>query len=128
MKWLTALALLSLGFAMAGEPAKTTLTGSYVWNHIPNEPGNLKAVFTPKGEKTYDVAFYFKFDGVNHVYSGTATGSLEDGNLEGKVKNENKRRTFTFSGTCKKGSFSGVHSEIGRSGEKKTGTLTLAAK
>lgn len=128
MKWLAALALISLGFVLAGDPAKTTLTGSYVWNNIPNEPGNVKAVFTPKGEKMYDVSFYFKFDGQNHVYSGTAQGSLDDGDLKGEVKNENKRRTFTFSGTCKKGTFSGTHSEIGRRGEHKTGTITLAAK
>ncbi len=128
MRWAAAIALLFMGFVGAGEPNTTTLKGSYVWSHIPNEPGNLKAVFTPKGDGEYTVSFYFKFDGVDHVYSGTAKGSLQNGNLAGEVKNENKRRTFTFSGMCKEGAFSGSHSEIRRNGERKTGTLTLTAK
>lgn len=126
MRWAAAIVLVFMGFVGAGEPNTTTFTGSYVWSNIPNEPGKLKAVFTPKGDSEYAVSFYFKFDGVNHVYSGTAQGSLQDGNLAGEVKNDNKRRTFAFTGMCKDGAFAGTHSEIRANGERKTGTLTLA--
>ncbi len=128
MRWAAAIALLFMGFVSAGEPTTTTFTGSYIWNRSTDKEGDLKAVFTSKGDSEYSVSFYFKFEGVDHVYSGTAKGSLQNGKLAGEVKDEKKEHTFTFAGMCKEGAFSGTHHVIGEKGESKTGTLTLAAK
>lgn len=121
-------ALVCLGFAVAAPGAAVKMEGNYQWNADPNNPGTLEAVFTPDGNG-YKVAFHFRFDGRNHTYSGSAEGSLADGPLKGTVKNEDKRRTFTFEGTTSGGNFSGNHAEIGRNGKViDTGTLTLRPK
>lgn len=122
--------LLALALTAALVPAalvadgEKTMTGQYHWTNA-NERGSLEAVFTPTGEDTWDVSFFFKFNDQDHTYSGTATGSLTDGSLAGTVQNENKRRTFTFTGTTRSGSFTGRHAETTGGGERRTGTLTL---
>ena len=102
----------------------TTLNGEFKWSQR-NSSGDLKADFTPTSEGTWDVSFHFKFRGEPHVYSGTAEGSLSEGELSGTVKNENKRRTFTFTGSIKDGTFRGTHSEVDDGKAFQTGTLTL---
>ena len=128
MKRILGLTAGSLFLLLALSPAavaeETVLVGEYHWNQG-GASGDLKAVFESTGENTWDVSFHFDFRSKPHVYSGTATGSLTDGKLEGTVKNESKRRTFTFEGTFEDGTFSGDHSEITRS-EVRTGTLSLA--
>ena len=119
------LALLA-GIALADE-GTTTLTGGYVWTARATE-GDLQAVFTPTGKSTWDVSFHFDFRDKPHTYTGTATGDLSGGKLSGKVFNEDKKRTFTFTGAFDEtGLFSGTHAETtdGRAGD--TGTLTLRA-
>ena len=110
------------GLAVAGE--SRTLTGEFVWSQR-GRSGDLEAVFTPTGEGRWDVAFYFTFRGTPHTYSGTAEGSLSDGQLSGTVKNEGNNRTFTFRGAFEEGVFNGTHAEIGGSGPIDTGTLSL---
>jgi hypothetical protein len=110
--------------ATADADGEQTLTGEYQWDQG-GASGDLKAVFTPTGEGTYDVSFYFNFRGRPHTYTGTAKGSLTDGGLEGTVENDNKRRTFTFQGTAEGGRFSGTHAEITSGDEYRTGTLQL---
>jgi hypothetical protein len=117
-------ALSSATWMLAVEPETRTLAGEYVWSGA-GKSGDLEAVFTPTGEKAWDVAFHFDFRG-KHVYSGTATGSLMEGELSGKVFNEDKNRTFTFTGRFEEGKFRGTHSEIEDGAEEATGTLTLA--
>ena len=125
----TIVALLTLAVAfgatalVAAEPVE--LEGEYVWSHR-DDSGNLRAVFTPTGDATWDVAFHFTFRGKPHTYAGTTKGSLTAGPLEGTVKNENKKRTFTFSGTSEGGSFSGKHAELEDGTPYPTGTLTLS--
>jgi len=102
-----------------------TLTGEYWWDQS-SRGGDLRTVFTPSGEGTWDVVFYFKFSGKAHVYRGTAAGSLSQGALQGKVRNENKRRTFTFQGRFSDGAFEGTHAELYSGGAERTGTLTLS--
>ena len=104
--------------------ATRTLNGEYHWTGRDNR-GDLEAVFTPAGDGKWEIAFHFSFRGKDHVYSGTAEGSLSDGSLAGKVFNENQKRTFTFSGEFKDGKFSGDHAEIGEGRKQATGTLTL---
>lgn len=124
------LALAFFGFTATAEDATAedpehTLIGTYHWERGETK-GDLKAVFTPKTETTWDVSFYFDFRGDAHVYTGEAEGSLTDGALKGEVLNEAKNRTFTFEGTIEDGKFEGSHAEVGgRRGSRRTGTLTL---
>lgn len=106
------------------EEGKQKLEGRYVWEEGASR-GPLKAVFTPTGDRSWDVAFSFTFSGQPHTYRGTASGSLDDGALEGQVTNENRRRTFTFQGAFRGGVFEGTHGEIRRGRERRLGTLTL---
>jgi hypothetical protein len=101
-----------------------TLKGGFVWTQ--GSEGDLEAVFIPAGEDRWEVSFHFTFRGEDHTYTGEAEGSLNEGSLSGTVLNETKKRTFTFTGEFEKGEFRGTHAEVGESGERKTGTLTLA--
>ncbi len=103
-----------------------TLTGEYLWTNRDSR-GDLKAVFTPTGtDGIWDVTFYFNFRGEPHEYAGSAEGSLSEGALKGVVKNEDKKRTFTFEGEFEDGTFRGTHEETTPSRARRTGTLTLS--
>lgn len=123
-----AIALLTLagGQAVADHDGAHALEGEYFWTGG-NTGGELKAEFTSTGDGTWDVEFFFDFRDQPHVYTGTAEGSLTGGSLKGTVKNENKRRTFTFDGEVDETdlTFKGKHAEIRGEGERRTGTLTL---
>jgi hypothetical protein len=119
MACIAATCLAVAGLASAAD-SNRTLKGTYEWTDG-DKKGPLEAVFTPAGEGKWEVAFHFEFDGQPHVYAGTAEGSLSDGNLKGAVKTENKKRTFTFKGAFRDGTFTGTHAEA----EHSTGTLTL---
>ncbi len=121
--FLAAASLAALAVAAAGSDQRT-LKGQFVWDQGPT--GNLRAVFEPTGDGKWDVDFHFKFRGRAHVYSGTATGNLADGKLEGRVKNESRRRTFTFRGEFEDGTFRGTHAEVFGERQRSTGTLTLS--
>jgi hypothetical protein len=120
---ITCFLLLSLTVVSAADTR--TLTGEYHWNA--GTSGDLEAVFTPTGDGTWDVSFHFRFRGRAHTYTGTAQGSLSQGELKGKVKNENKARTFTFSGKMEDGSFRGSHAETTGGSPDRTGTMTLGS-
>ena len=125
---MTSLALTVLfGLTVAAEDAAPgkTMKGEYHWTQA-DDRGALEAVFTPtEEESTWSVEFYFHFNGQDHTYSGTATGSLADGPLEGVVKNEAKKRTFTFTGETAAGKFEGTHEETTKGRQRRTGTLFL---
>ena len=106
------------------EDEATTLEGAFVWENG-NTTGDLEAVFTPTSDGQWDVSFHFEFRGRPHVYSGSASGNLSDGRLEGRVLNDNKKRTFTFEGSFTDGEFNGTHVEVGDKKSRSTGTLTL---
>src|SRR5262245_19311904 len=115
--------VLSLGLA-TGKDEERTLTGSYQWTDG-GKSGELKAIFTPTGEAKWSVSFYFDFAGKSHIYTGTAEGTLANGELKGHVQNEQKNRSWNFKGTFKEGEFHGTHAETGDDGEHATGSLTL---
>jgi hypothetical protein len=117
-----AAALFLLTTLAVSAASKQTLQGEYRWS---GESGSLEAVFAPDGDGRWNVDFHFKFQGAPHVYSGTASGSLDDGDLEGTVRTENRRRTFNFRGAFEDGVFRGAHSEVQGGRESRTGTLTL---
>lgn len=121
-------AILTTAFCWEASAGDTqTLTGEYLWDRR-DMGGELEAVFTPTGEGTWDVSFHFSHRGEAHTYTGTAAGSLSEGALEGTVLNEDKRRTFTFTGAFEDGVFSGTHAEIRNGGKRATGTLTLRGR
>ena len=118
------LALLLVMPIAHGAPDTQTLTGEFFWSGG-GASGDLEAVFTSTGEQTWEMSFLFEFRGRPHVYTGTAEGSLSQGELRGKVKNENRGRTFLFSGTVKDGKFQGTHAATEGVREQNTGTVTL---
>ena len=120
---LAAVLILSIAPAAVAEGVQT-LTGEFVWSHR-NNSGDLEAIFTETEEGRWEVEFHFTFRGKPHVFSGTAEGSLHDGELKGTVNSENKARTFTFSGTVKDGQFEGTHAEMEDGTAHRTGTLSL---
>lgn len=108
--------------------AKVTMTGQYEWTQNKGKPGGIRAEFAQVKEGEWDVAFFFRFNGENHVYRGTAMGNLTDGALQGEVQNEKKNRTWRFRGQVRGGHFQGTHVEINRRGrEQATGTIELKA-
>lgn len=116
------ISLLASGVA-AGETMN--LSGSYNWSQG-GQGGDLQADFTPTGEDTWDVSFHFTFRGKDHTYTGTAQGSLTEGEMSGEVRNESGKRTWTFEGSFNgKGKFKGTHVETTGGGNTKTGTLNL---
>ncbi len=121
---IAALLLLTAGGAVGAEEQQLTFKGEFVWS-ARDKGGELEAVFTPIGEGVWNVDFHFSFRGKTHIYSGTAAGSLTEGILRGKVKNESKKRTFKFGGSFEDGVFTGTHMEIDGNDEQDTGTITL---
>jgi hypothetical protein len=111
------------GGAVHSEDART-LSGTWVWSQR-NSTGPLEAIFTATGEGKWDVAFHFTFRDRPRMYSGTAEGSLSDGEFGGTVQNETGERTFTFRGSFDGGKFKGTHAEIEDGDAHETGTLTL---
>lgn len=108
----------------ASADAAEVLKGEYLWTKR-DVSGPVEARFVAAGDGKWDVSFQFTFRDRQHTYTGTATGSLSDGALEGEVMNEDKRRTFTFTGTSSAGTFEGTHAEI-RDGETiDTGSIKL---
>jgi len=125
------LTAMAIGFGSVGadesatvaEPQARTLNGEFAWSD--RSTGPLEAVFEPAGDDTWNVSFFFEFRGKPHTYTGTATGNLESGTLEGRVQNEDKRRTWEFSGDFEGGTYNGEHWEIFGDDRSLTGTLTL---
>lgn len=116
------------GAEAAADPAddgERTLDGVYT-SGFHNGPQRLRAEFRPTGEQRWEVAFHFRWSGEDRIYRGTAEGFLGEGLLEGRVRNEDQRRIFTF--RCefdRKKRCKGRHAEVVRTGEHETGTISL---
>lgn len=109
----------------SAESGERTLVGNFM-SGFQDRVKPLRAVFTPAADDEWTVVFHFRFNGADHEYTGTARGSLDEGELSGLVENEGGRRTFTFHGEFDdSGVFSGRHAEIRGSRSSDTGTLTL---
>ena len=123
--WFTFALLLTAPTLYAGE--SQTLEGEFVWKRSDKEiPGALEAVFEPTGENTWNVSFHFTFRDKEHTYTGTAEGSLTEGELHGRVMTDAEEPSpFEFEGSFTDGQFSGTHASL-RTGEAQpTGTMTL---
>ena len=129
IRWAALLGALVLA-AMPGFAADdVTLEGGFVWEREDGDhDGDLKAIFTPTGEGTWDVAFHFDWEDGPHVYTGDCSGSL-DGELEGNITGDGEREMkFKFSGAFADGAFSGTHGFVTEEGEvKHSGTITLGS-
>ena len=118
------------GTAVLADDHEITMTGQYVWERSDKDiPGDIEAVFSPAGDKSWNVVFHFEWEGEMRAWRGTATGSLDGGSLEGEATEDRDReRKFVFKGTVKDGKFQGVHGGM-RDGEmNETGKITLAPK
>lgn len=136
MKKLTAiLAVLAfvaatVGIGLAAEA--TELNGSFVWERTndkgedDSKTGDLKAIFVEGEAGKWKVDFHFTWEKKPRVWSGTAEGSLSEGELKGEVFDENKENKFMFSGSFTDGRFTGTHAAEGDNGPNQLGTLTLA--
>ncbi|MEM1206617.1 MAG: hypothetical protein AAGN66_25505 [Acidobacteriota bacterium] len=105
-----------------------TLTGDFIWERSDDSiSGDLKAVFEPTGDAAWNVSFHFTFDEKKHVYSGTATGSLTEGELKGRVMSDGETpQPFEFEGSFNEGAFEGVHKGFRQGEPTPTGTLRLS--
>lgn len=131
------LSLAGLSFAADVQSAKdgekqdaTKMKGGFVWERRDGgTSGDLEAVFTPTGEDSWDVTFYFDWEDEPREWSGTAKGSLNSGSLEGEAQEDrDRKRTFKFMGQVDAGVFKGEHGAV-RDGElSKRGTLELTAQ
>ncbi len=114
--------LLGAHLVGAAEEGARSLEGEY---RSSDGNGPVSATFTPVGNRLWDVAFDFTFNGGRHTYRGSAEGSFREGELRGRVKDEHGRRTFTFRGEYEAGVFRGRHAEVERGREVPTGTFYL---
>jgi hypothetical protein len=130
IRWAALLGLLVLTAMPALAGNDVTLEGGFVWEREDgNHEGDLTAIFTPKGEGEWSVAFHFDWEDGPHVYTGTCSGSLEEGELSGDIVSDGDgEMKFKFSGAFEDGLFSGTHGFVTEEGDlKNAGTLTLAA-
>lgn len=121
--------LMSIALVLASSAAAHAdtirLQGRYRWD-LGGADGPLQARFTSQGADSWRVSFSFRFEGRDYQYDGTATGSLDRGELVGQVDEGTGGRTFTFRGSVRDGSFTGTHAERRRGGRPEaTGTLRL---
>ncbi len=129
---LVALALLFVCIPLMASDAKApetqTLTGEFVWERSDESvTGDLEAVFEPTGEATWNVSFSFVFDEKEHVYAGTAKGSLTEGPLQGRVMTDGENPSpFEFEGAFTEGNFQGKHASLRQGEAESTGTMTLS--
>ena len=129
-RWMAVLAVALLCWAgpLSLAADEVTMEGEFVWTRSDGDTkGDLKAIFTPTGQGTWDVAFHFDWEDGPHVYAGTAKGDLTGGQLEGEVQNDSSDRkaTFQFSGTIEDGAFAGTHGHLSDGKLNDTGTMTL---
>lgn len=100
--------------------------GTFVWNNQAGKTHPIKAVFTPTGDKKWNVVFTFTWGGRgDQTYKGTAEGTLKDGEIKGDVNSTDGRRKFDFKGTFKDGQFDCTHNEKTSGKPQATGTMTI---
>lgn len=124
--FVTLLVLVAPALVVAESTEPQTFEGEYVWQRQDKDiKGPLHAEFESTGENTWNVSFRFTFEEEEHVYAGTAEGSL-DGEISGKVLSDgDEPRPFEFEGKFVDGKFEGTHWAM-QDGEKRdTGILTL---
>jgi hypothetical protein len=130
IRWAALLGVLLLAAMPGFAGDDVTLEGGFVWERDDgNHDGDLTAIFTPTGDGEWSVAFHFDWEDGPHVYTGTCSGSLSEGELAGDITSDGDREMkFKFSGAFEDGMFSGTHGFVDDEGEvKSAGTLTLGS-
>ena len=106
-----------------------TIEGTYNWSAQGDRQHTVTAVFNETEPGKYKVDFSFKWGNKDHIYSGTAEGSLTNGKLVGNVRADDQpNRRFGFNGNSVKGVFSGDHHEKRGNHEAATGRITWKPK
>lgn len=135
MAWVGAsVAALVVGtLAVAATPAATPasagakgvrLTGSFSWTGRPAKQ-DLRAVLTPDGTNGWKAVYEFTWDKRKHNYTGTVTGHLDNGEVQGEANADDARRSFSFKGQAKNGVITFDHFETTGGASRATGTGTL---
>jgi hypothetical protein len=101
------------------------LSGSFVWEKKKGQNHNIKAVFTPDGDKKWKIVFTFDWGKGPQTWNGSATGDLVNGDIKGEGLHPDGHRKFTFSGTAKDGKIDCTHNETTAGRAEATGTMTL---
>jgi hypothetical protein len=107
-----------------------TMTGTFVWEKKKGQNHDIKAVFTPNGDKKWNVVYTFEWamgknKGGEQSWKGTAEGDLLNGDIKGEGLHPNGQRKFTFTGTAKDGKIDATHMEITGGKNEATGSITL---
>ena len=125
MKHWVLLGIVALGsVALAADEVEVRqFDGRWRWD-ANGDSGRMDVYFAETDEGVFEVAFRFSYMG-EHVYRGSAEGSLDEGELSGKVYNEDETRSFYFRGRFRKGKLNGSHFETSDGGRRKTGSFSL---
>lgn len=99
--------------------------GTFVWNNKKDKSHPINAVFTPNGEKKWNVVFTFNWGKGPQTWKGTAEGTLKDGEIKGDVKSGDEKRNFNFTGAEKNGAFECTHNELKGGKPLATGSMTI---
>lgn len=123
---LLALLVVGLGYgcfgqAQAADTKEETLNGTFAWTRENGKTHPIKAVFTPNGDKKWNVTFTFNWGKGEQIWKGTAEGALDNGEMKGDAKTPDGKRNFSFVGSFKEGKLDFTHKE----GKNDTGTMTL---
>src|ERR1041384_3118053 len=110
----------SFSHCLAEDKKDITMTGTFVWDKKKGQNHDIKAVFTPNGDKKWNVVFTFQWamgknkhkDGGEQSWKGTAEGDLVNGDIKGEGLHPNGVRKFTFTGTSKDGKIDATHTEV----------------
>ncbi len=122
------LLIAALGLTLpAGASSERVLIGTY---STETETGPIRATFTPSGEgedgsPTWKVVFLVAFDSQEYTYRGSASGSLDEGELSGWVDDETGSTSYSFRGEHRDGKFEASHAELRGFEEVPTGTMEL---
>ena len=98
--------------------------GEYVWK-VDGHRNEVEAVFTPRGEDTWDVEFRFAYARRRGVYQGMARGSLRDGVVHGEVRDNGGVLRYGFELVVEGDRLEGQHFDIWSGRKKLNGTLRL---
>ena len=121
----SAFLLLALATLPTTAADSRVLEGSYQWSN--GDDGPLEATFVATGPETYEVVFRFRFQGKKNTWKGTATGSLEDGAIKGRVKAGRMKRYWVFECAFDGSSCQGNHAEDKNGELVPSGTLSLGS-
>ncbi|MCZ7646080.1 MAG: hypothetical protein M5U26_12465 [Planctomycetota bacterium] len=128
---LLTLAVLGIAYGLCGSGAcraadgDVTCKGTFSWSNEKNQKHDIKGVFTPNGDKKWNVVWTFTWKGGAQTWKGTAEGDLTNGEVKGEGLHPNGKRTFSFVGAAKDGNMEIKHTETTGGRPKDTGVMVI---